>query len=335
MDTETASLFFSLLSLVALAGVAAIVVFGLLYRFSSLGPRLEGVRHDLGSAALPLAFAVALTCTLGSLYFSEIALFNPCKLCWFQRAGMYSLTLFLGVACLRRARSVRFYVIPQAAIAACISVYHSKLQLFPDVSSSFCTLDAPCTERHVFEFGFVTIPFMALCGFALIIAFMFLAGGPDAPGWSDDTPDLARPDLLSRVTVPLTLAAVIAAIPAVAVVVQALGESALLKPVWFTRIALVPLGLMLVIATIRRDPSVRWYVVPLAAYGAVVAAIDRSPLVLVFLVAGALTWWAGHAADSAPDTDATPPATDDAEAPVPSGAPARSSSTPQVPQETS
>jgi disulfide bond formation protein DsbB len=305
MDTETASLFFSLLSLVALAGAVAIVAFGLVFRFTPLGERMGPLRHDLGRAAVPLAFVVALTCTAGSLYFSEVATFVPCKLCWFQRVGMYSLTVFLGVATFRRARSVRFYVIPQAAIASVVSLYHSKLQWFPDTSSSFCTLDAPCTERHVFEFGFVTIPFMALCGFAVIIGLMFLAGGPDAPDWSSDRPALPPAELNRQVLTPLAAAWVVVLVPAVVALAQAWAETDLIKPVWFTRVALIPLALVLGIATFRRDPSVRWYVVPVAAVGTVVAVVDHSLMALPLVVSAALTWWAGHASDTA-ETHAGP-----------------------------
>jgi len=161
---------------VALAGVAALAVIGLV-SWRSDGSRLVGLRDDLSRVALWLAFAVALTCTLGSLYFSEIAKFTPCKLCWYQRIAMYPLVLLLGIAAARRDRGIRVYVLAQAAIGAGIAAYHSWLQAFPSSSSSFCTVDAPCTERHVWELGFVSIPFMSLAGFLLIIALVWVGLG--------------------------------------------------------------------------------------------------------------------------------------------------------------
>ena len=114
--------------------------------------------------------------TLGSLYFSEIADFVPCKLCWYQRICMYPLVVILGIAALRRDRGIRLYVLPLAAIGAVVSIYHSWIQAYPPVGgTSFCTLDAPCTERYVWEFGFVSLPLMAFSAFAFIITMMLFA----------------------------------------------------------------------------------------------------------------------------------------------------------------
>lgn len=184
MDVETASLFFALLSLVALAGVVALAAIGLV-SWRSGGTRLVGLRDDLGRVALWLAFAVALTCTLGSLYFSEIAKFTPCKLCWYQRIAMYPLVLLLGLAAARRDRGIRVYGLALAAIGAGIATYHTWLQAFPSSTSSFCTVEAPCTERHVWELGFVSIPFMALAGFLLIIALLWVGLGNRGAGGND------------------------------------------------------------------------------------------------------------------------------------------------------
>ena len=41
---------------------------------------------------------------------------------------------------------------------------------------------------------------------------------------------------------------------------------------WFQRIAMYPLALILLVAAIRRDRGVRWYVVPVAAVGAAVSS---------------------------------------------------------------
>ena len=76
--------FLALLALTALAGLVLIIVLAVM-------GRLEPVRSALGLGALWLAFAVALTATAGSLYFSEVAGLEPCTLCWYQRIAMYPL----------------------------------------------------------------------------------------------------------------------------------------------------------------------------------------------------------------------------------------------------
>jgi len=50
---------------------------------------------------------------------------------------------------------------------------------------------------------------------------------------------------------------------------------------WYQRVAMYPLGIALVIAAVRRDRSVRWYVVPAAGIGAVISlyhwSLERFP----------------------------------------------------------
>ena len=59
-----------------------------------------------------LAFIIALAATLGSLYYSEIAGFIPCRLCWYQRILMYPLVAVTFVGALRRDDFLPSYVLP-------------------------------------------------------------------------------------------------------------------------------------------------------------------------------------------------------------------------------
>jgi disulfide bond formation protein DsbB len=172
VDVTTWSRFFSLLALIALAG-GVVAAASLVLK----APVLQRLRLDLGSVALPLAALVATVATLGSLYYSEVANFTPCKFCWYQRIAMYPLALILVIATVRRDLAVRRYAIPLALVGLALSVYHYQLQLFPDQASA-CDVEAPCTTKEVEELGFVTIPFMAGCGF-LAIAAMLAAARPD------------------------------------------------------------------------------------------------------------------------------------------------------------
>jgi disulfide bond formation protein DsbB len=108
-------------------------------------------------------------CTLGSLYYSEIANFVPCRLCWYQRICMYPLAVILVVGLLRRDRLVRWYAAPFVIVGAPLSLYHwlvERVDFF--AKSSACTLEAPCTVPWFEELGYVTLAFMALSGFLLI-----------------------------------------------------------------------------------------------------------------------------------------------------------------------
>jgi disulfide bond formation protein DsbB len=170
MDVDTFSKFFALLTV--LSGVLALGLIGLMVvaRFNPRAATISaGLRERFGEQVLPLAWAVALTATLGSLYYSEVANFTPCKLCWYQRIAMYPLAIVLGIAALKRDLGVRLYVLPVVAVGAVMSTYHYLLQRFPSIESgASCDPTAPCTATWVWEFHFISIPFMALSGFALI-----------------------------------------------------------------------------------------------------------------------------------------------------------------------
>jgi len=175
--TETLSVFFALLSLLCVAATLGVVVL-VLVRRSRPDSAVAYFVDDLGRMSLWLAWLVATVATLGSLYMSEIADFVPCELCWFQRICMYPLVLVLGVATWRRDRHVWVYVLPQAVVGAGIAIYHTQLQAFPE-QATFCTTETPCTTRYVWEFHFVSLPFMALSAFAFIITMVLLARATD------------------------------------------------------------------------------------------------------------------------------------------------------------
>jgi disulfide bond formation protein DsbB len=189
MTVDAVTTFFALLAVlgivVVLGSAAAWVVSKVR---GSLPPSLQAWREDAAQIALPAAFAVASTATLGSLYLSEVAHFPPCELCWYQRIAMYPLTVVLGVAALRRDHTVKWYVVPIALIGASISAYHYLLERFPDSVASACSTDVPCSTVWVWEFGFLSIPAMAGVGFALITTLVLL--GTPRPNRSSSGPDV-------------------------------------------------------------------------------------------------------------------------------------------------
>ena len=174
VDVDAVELFFSLLALVALAGAVVLVVARLLGDRSPAAAQLVVAVDD---AALWIAFLVAATATAGSLYFSEVAHFTPCRLCWFQRIAMYPLSVILLVAAVRRDRSVRWYVGPLAAIGALVSTYHYLIEWKPSLEGGACGVGPSCADIWFRELGFVTLAFMALCGFVAILVLVV----PDPP----------------------------------------------------------------------------------------------------------------------------------------------------------
>ena len=142
---------------------------------------VDGLRGAIGPVALWLAFAVALTATSGSLYFSEVAGFPPCTLCWYQRIAMYPQVIILGVAAARGDAGVIRYAGPLAVIGALISIWHIGVERIPTLPSGSCSLEVPCSTIWVQVLGFVTIPTMALAGFlAIITLLVVVTGGENA-----------------------------------------------------------------------------------------------------------------------------------------------------------
>lgn len=121
-----------------------------------------------------LSWLIALIATLGSLYFSEIMHFIPCKLCWYQRILMYPLAVILGIAAVRRDYKLTIYVLPLTIWGACISVYHVLLQSGVFHESATGCGPIPCDVDYLNWLGFITIPMLAGVAFILITILQFL-----------------------------------------------------------------------------------------------------------------------------------------------------------------
>ena len=160
------SRFFALLAVASLVTTVAVVV----ARFAGGGDRQGRLSADWEQLRLPLAAAVAVVATLGSLYYSEVRDYLPCTLCWYQRIAMYPLAIMLPIAAVRGDFGVRRYATPLAVIGAVIAAYHYVLQWMPSLEAGLCDVGGGCSAVWVRVFGFASIPFMALSGFLLIIA---------------------------------------------------------------------------------------------------------------------------------------------------------------------
>lgn len=117
--------------------------------------------------SLPLALLVSFLATFGSLYYSEVAGFTPCDLCWFQRIFMYPQVILLGLAWLKKEKSVIDYSLVLIFIGSLISLYHNYIY-YTAQSSTFCSIVSPCTQPYVVGFSYISIPLLALSAFLII-----------------------------------------------------------------------------------------------------------------------------------------------------------------------
>ena len=164
---------------------ALLLLIGLLWLFGIRLP-LRTLRRWIWGYELWLAFLVAALATGGSLFFSEVAHFVPCELCWFQRICMYPLSMTTLLMALAYDHRASRYLLPLPLVGAGVSTYHLLVENGVVKQTQACLLSAPggCATKWINEFGFVTIPALALTAFALVFAAllfsMFEPGAHDA-----------------------------------------------------------------------------------------------------------------------------------------------------------
>ncbi len=109
-----------------------------------------------------------------SLIYSNIIGYPPCLLCWIVRIT-FVVILILSAWILVKKNTILTPFLIFFSIAGAIVALYNTIIMYIGFSPLPCSAEVSCTVRYVYEFGFVTIPFMALAVFALIVLFSFLA----------------------------------------------------------------------------------------------------------------------------------------------------------------
>lgn len=125
--------------------------------------------------ALLGAWSIALIGTVGSLFLSEVMLYPPCALCWYQRIALYPLVFVIGTGLVLNDRRVTAYALPLAILGLGISGYHNLLYYgFITEELAPCTEGIPCNAVQLELLGFVTIPLMSLASFLAVTVFLII-----------------------------------------------------------------------------------------------------------------------------------------------------------------
>jgi disulfide bond formation protein DsbB len=106
----------------------------------------------------------------GTLLMQYAGALVPCLLCWWQRVFMYPIA-FIGIIALvknTRLSLIADYTFALSVFGAAVALYQHLLQILPAGSLIPCDAAGDCAVRSVFEFGFVTIPWMAFSVFVLL-----------------------------------------------------------------------------------------------------------------------------------------------------------------------
>lgn len=127
-----------------------------------------------------LAFLASLAATCGSLFYSDVLGYEPCKFCWFQRIFMYPQVLLLGLAIWKKDYWMKAYSIILSIIGGLIALNHYVLQTTNTsiIPCSAVGYSVSCSKIFVMNLGYITIPLMALTAFVLMILALILWKAP-------------------------------------------------------------------------------------------------------------------------------------------------------------
>ena len=153
-----------------------VVVFFLLSRYGLNKTLWKKISTAIKKYSLWLIFSVSLSAMLGSLYFSEVKGYYPCKLCWFQRIFMYPQVFIVGLALFKKTKDVFKYTLLLSVIGLLIAVYHYKIQLGGSslLPCSISGFSESCEDKPFIYFGFITIPWMSASVFLINSLVSFL-----------------------------------------------------------------------------------------------------------------------------------------------------------------
>ncbi|HSE34960.1 MAG TPA: disulfide bond formation protein B [Candidatus Paceibacterota bacterium] len=165
------------LALVTVLGnIASIGVFGL---FLFARSRYESFMRFVAAWALPLGFFLAFGSTAGSLLYSEVMGFPACILCWIQRIFMYPQMFLYWLALYRRDAHIAPYGLLLSVLGGAVALYQWVKDMIAQYSDGL-VIPCPaveglpsCDTIYVWEFGYVSIPMIALNAFVLIGIVMF------------------------------------------------------------------------------------------------------------------------------------------------------------------
>ena len=158
------SLFNTASSIVAIAWFVCGIIF-LLFRKNSK------INSFISKHVLWLGLIITGVSLIGSLIYSNVIGYQACMFCWYARILLYPQFFLFLLALIKRERVIIDYALLLSVIGIIVSGYHYFAIDLGHVDLIACSSGGvSCATRYVYEFGFVTIPFMSLS------AFVFLTG---------------------------------------------------------------------------------------------------------------------------------------------------------------
>lgn len=152
----------------------------LLFSFAWNPKRTNKFLIFIDQYAIEACFSIAFIAMISSLFYSEIIGFPPCELCWLQRVLIYPQVILFGIMMWRRRidkdRIMKASVV-LAGFGTLVSLYHIYIEHggsspLPCVIPNETTVS--CATRYVYEFGYVSMPVMALTTSVTILVLLVI-----------------------------------------------------------------------------------------------------------------------------------------------------------------
>lgn len=174
---------FTIAANVLLLGLAMIWIGSYLSKNALLA--LNALTSRVGRSMIWLTFSISLFSMSGSLYFSEVAGYATCLLCWYQRIAMYPLTVFQGVALFEKRKTVWNQVLALSLIGLCFALIHYAFQIgaLPVTDCEAIGYARACSDHFSLRFGYITLSFMSATAFSMLAAGALLGKRYESLQW--------------------------------------------------------------------------------------------------------------------------------------------------------
>ena len=122
-------------------------------------------------------FILSTLAVAGTLIMQYAGNLQPCLLCWWQRVFMYPIPLISLIAIIKdqKISDIADYILTLSVFGFVVALYQHLLQILPAGALIPCDASDDCAIRSVFEFHFITIPWMAVTVFATLFLVALLA----------------------------------------------------------------------------------------------------------------------------------------------------------------
>ena len=122
-------------------------------------------------------FLLSAASIIATLTLEYVGGLPPCILCWWQRIFMYPVAIISGIAVIKDTdvSDIADYVLAFSLLGGAVALYQHLLQMLPAGSLIPCDAANECAVRSVFELGYITLPWMALSVFAILVLVAFVA----------------------------------------------------------------------------------------------------------------------------------------------------------------